>query len=289
MKTKWFVEDVWKFSPNDKDYAERFLLENDLNIAKRRLAENKSLIARCDLVKDEVSYSLNDFGFRCDDFTDINQEERIFIFVGCSFTFGSAVRKQDTWAFKAHEIISSHYPNEKIRFINLGWPGSGLDYSARILLNFCSWFNVKKLNGVFCLCPSLRRFEIPMSINTTPNIFAHHFPNINIDDDNFELMQIAKAKRDLIQNDNFCLNEAVKSVNQIKLLCQALGCEPTFGFMDNQDDRAIVDHLIKSTSIQDNLFKECRYDLTNDYGIDYLHPGPRWHSQFVEYNLDRFK
>ena len=289
MKTKWKTENVWRFCPNDKQRAESFLLENDLSIAKKRLAENRSLISKCDLRNDDVTYDLNSYGFRCDDFVDISDDESLVVFVGCSFTFGSAVRKQDTWAFKAHQEIERQ-SGKKIRYLNLGWPGTGLDYFARILLNFTSHFNFKKLDGIFCLCPSVRRFEIPLSINTSPNIFAHHFPNININDDNLELMHIAKAKNELMQNDNFCLNEAVKSINLIKLIAQNMNCDNyAFGFMESENDRSVVDALVDATSLSGNILEECRYDLANDVGIDYLHPGPRWHSQFVSANLEKFK
>ena len=288
MKTKWKVDNVWGFSPIDRDYASKFLLENDLSISQKRLKENPKLINSCSIPKEEVIYELNSFGFRCDEFEGISNNEKIFIFLGCSLTFGSAVRVNDTWAFKAHQLIQQSF-NEPIRFINLSWPGSGLDYSARVLNNFCSHFGLDKVEGVFCLCPNVRRFEIPLSINTSPNIFAHHFPHINTDDDSFELMKIAKTKGDLMQNDNFCLNECVKSVSLIKMLAEKLQCKKLrFGFMENEGDEQVVNELITATGITDQIMNCGKYDLNAGFGIDFLHPGPDWHSAFVDRNNHHF-
>ena len=67
----------------------------------------------------DLWYNLNEFGFRCVNFSTADRPG--IVTLGCSFTFGVGISNKDTFAQK----VASHYGLENY---NLGTPGRGLDF-----------------------------------------------------------------------------------------------------------------------------------------------------------------
>lgn len=68
---------------------------------------------------DNVTYSMNEFGFRSPDF---KKDKSIFLFNGCSFTFGTGILLEKTWPY----LVSSEFKKEA-EYLNIGLPASGPD------------------------------------------------------------------------------------------------------------------------------------------------------------------
>lgn len=71
----------------------------------------------------EIQYWINDWGFRCKNFSD----KPGIAFFGCSMTFGVGLSEKDTFAYQ----VASHYNLENY---NMGMPGKGLDFTALFAL-----------------------------------------------------------------------------------------------------------------------------------------------------------
>lgn len=78
--------------------------------------------------KDDLTYNLNKWGFRCVNFRQKNPRPGI-LSLGCSFTFGVGLRNDQTFAQK----VATHFDLENY---NIGIPGRGLDLLAFYLSLF---------------------------------------------------------------------------------------------------------------------------------------------------------
>jgi len=116
-----------------------------------------------------VHYDLNEFGFRCKNFS----EKDGILFLGCSLTFGVGVRREDTWT----QIVADYFGLENW---NLGMPGRGLDSISL----YCRLFLDNLIPNIKAICiymPPPGRLSIfmetklkgPEVSNTAPLELAH--------------------------------------------------------------------------------------------------------------------
>jgi len=80
-----------------------------------------------------VNYTLNSYGYRAPEFKNINWAESVVVF-GCSNVFGIGLDDNDTITSQLEQLI-------KCPVINMGCPGSAIDYSlynSVILKNICT-------------------------------------------------------------------------------------------------------------------------------------------------------
>lgn len=93
-----------------------------------------------------IEYTYNSHGFRDDEF-----DERLnYIAVGCSFTEGIGLRKEQAWPSKLAKLLGLHV-------WNLGIGGASADTCFRILDHY---INVLKPQAVFLLLPPPMRVEL---------------------------------------------------------------------------------------------------------------------------------
>jgi hypothetical protein len=78
--------------------------------------------------KDDITYTYNSHGFRCDSF-NIESKVRV-VFLGCSHTEGIGIRQSETWAWQILEKIKND-TGYNIPYWNLGMGGCGLDSIIR--------------------------------------------------------------------------------------------------------------------------------------------------------------
>lgn len=84
--------------------------------------------AVCPYNERSFGYEFNSNGFRCDEFEYIlNNKLDSIIYFGCSFTFGIGLPEEHIWTSIVHDKIE-RMEGKRLNKINLGMPGSGIDY-----------------------------------------------------------------------------------------------------------------------------------------------------------------
>lgn len=87
--------------------------------------------------KNEITYSINSQGYRCEEFNKINWKD-CYVVVGCSHIFGSGNKEEDT-------IPHLIQKQTGIKCINLGVPSSSCEHQFLNTLLLLSYTQVKKI------------------------------------------------------------------------------------------------------------------------------------------------
>lgn len=123
-----------------------------IDTKKRSLLEQNNWIDR------EILYTFNSNGFRSDEF---NNDQPGYVALGCSFTMGIGLPKEDVWCWQVGDYF-------KLKTWNLGLGGGSLDQCFRL-----ATYWLEKLNPRFVILlePPKTRFEVldnDCAINITP-------------------------------------------------------------------------------------------------------------------------
>lgn len=104
----------------------------------------------------ECDLTVNNYGYRCDDFT-ANHEGIHILFAGCSVTFPHGLRQDEGWAWKTYEKIKNKNPEINLSgFFNLSFPGWSV---LEIIFNITKYINTfGKPDFIFINWPNLTRF-----------------------------------------------------------------------------------------------------------------------------------
>jgi hypothetical protein len=102
-----------------------------------------------------ITYQCNSYGYRTPEF-DFNSTAPSIFCVGCSFTYGTGVRQEETWP----ALIRQQFPEYNVH--NFGSAGSSGDTIVRTLTNIGNLLNPKIL---LILWPEIFRFELYRSKN----------------------------------------------------------------------------------------------------------------------------
>ena len=84
---------------------------------------------------DDLTYDLNNHGFRCPPFEDIDHRKQQIMVLGCSYTFGIGLRQEQLW----HEHLRLAFSDETTQIWNLGVPGYSNDAIARLTWRFLEY------------------------------------------------------------------------------------------------------------------------------------------------------
>jgi hypothetical protein len=115
---------------------------------------------------DDIDYTFNKNGFRCDEFIDSNVR---IAFLGCSVTEAIGVKKEEGWAYQILEMIRKD-TNLAIPYWNLSIGGCGLDAIVRAYYHY---HNILRPHIVFAFLPGYRReIFVAEHIGNVP-YFAH--------------------------------------------------------------------------------------------------------------------
>jgi hypothetical protein len=120
----------------------------------------------------DIEYSFNKRGFRCDDF---NQSSNIRIaFLGCSVTEAIGIKHTEGWAHRILENIRRE-TNLDIPYWNLAMGGSGLDATIRA---YHHYHDMLRPHIVFAFLPAYRReIFIPENSSNVP-VFTNTFDDM---------------------------------------------------------------------------------------------------------------
>ena len=84
---------------------------------------------------DDLTYDLNNHGFRCPPFEDIDHRKQQIMVLGCSYTFGIGLRQEQLW----HEHLRLAFSDETTQIWNLGVPGYSNDAITRLAWRFLEY------------------------------------------------------------------------------------------------------------------------------------------------------
>jgi hypothetical protein len=108
-----------------------------------------------------ISYRINNYGFRSDNFTPNNVKDN-FAYFGCSNTFGLGVPLDHVWAHQLNKSLNGD------RFINVGTRGGNIETITYNFFKFIEIFGNPK--GVFLYIPNLTRQLKIVGINKEKHI-----------------------------------------------------------------------------------------------------------------------
>ena len=84
---------------------------------------------------DDLTYDLNNHGFRCRPFEDIDHRKQQILAIGCSFTFGIGLKQDKLW----HDHLRLAFSDETTQIWNVGVPGYSNDAITRLIWRFLEY------------------------------------------------------------------------------------------------------------------------------------------------------
>jgi hypothetical protein len=105
-------------------------------------------------INNQISYSINNIGHRCDDISKLNTSEHNVLFAGCSNTFGDSLPYGTTWDHIIYETISTKIKNLGA-FHSLGYPGGSASKIISNVFKYCYTYGNPK--EIFILLPDYSR------------------------------------------------------------------------------------------------------------------------------------
>ena len=100
---KWFLENP-QFPQNRKPNTIDLWHPADTEtLFKQNLEKYPDSVHLQNYLKNPITYSYNNYGFRTRDDFNLNEEGNVFL--GCSHTFGIGHHLEDTWVYKLSEKI----------------------------------------------------------------------------------------------------------------------------------------------------------------------------------------
>lgn len=136
-----------KFFKKFSNQTLRYHMTDNLETNLQREKELSPELKNNEIPEDEVLYTINSLGNRCDEFTE--ESELPILFMGCSDTWGTGLRLNQTWAVRLLEFIKKA-TNKKIAYWNISRCGSSVDGQYWLLKN---WINKIKPKYIFFLIP----------------------------------------------------------------------------------------------------------------------------------------
>lgn len=145
----------------------------------------------------EIIKELNDFNYRCDNFIK-NHSGKHILFSGCSVTFGSGLKIEETWSKKVYNLINKDI--ECSGYFNLAVPGSSVINQVSIIFKYFK--NYGNPDIIFLNCPGLSRFY---SYSKLDNLFFDSFYS----DDSKEMISLISYQYYLML-DQYCKSNNIK-------------------------------------------------------------------------------
>ena len=139
-----FWHQIRGFSPKLDDY---YLLKTNIDtIQKEELKIFGSTLS-------EDALNVNSFNYRCDEFIK-NHNKKHVLFSGCSYTFGTGLTKEETWANQVYKKLDKKYGCSG--YFNLGLKGNNIYSSILNIFKYCRYYGNPEI--IFINLPESRRF-----------------------------------------------------------------------------------------------------------------------------------
>ena len=190
---------------------------------------------------DNLTYDLNNQGFRCRPFEEIDHRKQQILVLGCSFTFGIGLQQEQLW----HDHLRLAFTDDTTQIWNIGVPGYSNDAIVRLTWRFLEYIRPVI---IFVQWTSFHRREYVRDDNSTWRILTNHPKFWNDGSDEYKAFLM--IHNDF--NDQYCF-------------------EKNLAFMSNLTK---AHHVIFNYDTIDNF--PCI-----DYARDEEHPGQESHRLFA--------
>lgn len=143
---------------NNESFKESKYCNNTYNWFSSDTEENYNNILKNDkndYTPEDINYKMNSYGYRCDEFNNINYDYKI-LFAGCSITCGIGVKVEEVWGYKLIEKIRNTY-KMNIPYWNIGMGAKSADYISR---KISLAFDFIHPDIVIALFPEILRHEL---------------------------------------------------------------------------------------------------------------------------------
>lgn len=235
---------------------------------------------------DDITYERNQYGFRSKEFSEINENDFNILFMGCSFTQGTGLPANHTWASFLVDRLQG-LTKRKIEAFSIAKGGAGIDSQAMYLNWLLSTGFTPDL--ILCLVPSIHRhYHVSGGNNGLWHTFSS-IPNF-VPNNNHELN--ARKQLNSLYREPQAAYKALTNMNFISLLAQSKGITmahstwcPEYdsvikksnelGF--NLSDSYVGDIGFVDLRSLDHYTVEAKGMFKQTMGRDYLHWGPRPH------------
>lgn len=179
----------WLDSDNEERWAEHM-----------KDAQSRERLSRYGWTKDNVTYALNSYGFRCDEFRD----DSSILCLGCSFTGGVGLPLDKIWPTVLADKLG-------LKCWNLGIGAGSMDTCFRFVNYFIDKLNIKY---IFLLKPSYLRFDVYESDNICKSVLPSSTFNSTHN-------LLASAKQLWHSSDQNCIQNYMKNLMAIEYLCHS--------------------------------------------------------------------
>jgi hypothetical protein len=135
----------------DMRFNKHFLSNKKFSIFKDRFSGFQVPEPFNSYIDQGIKYSHNKNARRCDDFSKETAQEN-FLFAGCSYTYGSGLPYQHTWAYKLNKDLNGE------NFYNVGMPARNFQVIINDIYTYIRLFGKPK--AIFLLLPDLKREHV---------------------------------------------------------------------------------------------------------------------------------
>lgn len=188
--------------------------------------------------KNEITYKLNNFGYRTP--YNFKRGDEVNVFLGCSHTIGYGIELEKTWPFLLNKEIGGN-------LVNLAIGGCSIDRQFR---EFYSWMNYFKIKNIFHFQPIYAREEFLTDKKYYK--FSVQDPPIEVSDNVKEEFLI-----DTFASDIHIMRKYVTNVLAIESLSHRFGCN--YYYIEE-----LPEHDKNSIPARDNMHMD-----VNGHGIIY--------------------
>lgn len=217
---------------------------------------------------DSFDYKFNEYGFRCESFTNVDDAPFRVLFAGCSITVGIGLPLNHTWAYMVKERLEQEF-SLTIPYWNIAKGGQSSDFNARTLYKVLP---ILKPHLVLFLVPPGARFEMFVEDKGYNYLQGHSQDVVGINQ-----KELIKTFSDAAQHYNLA-----KNLIMMKAMCAEYGSKFLWNgayapsasnendLLNNFDSNLAGVHF-------NGKFKESKIRAR-----DSLHPGFASHQSFVE-------
>lgn len=100
-----------------------------------------------------LTYVMNNYTHRCEDFNKLDTSKHNILFAGCSATFGDGLPYKNTWDYILYDQLSK--TNNLGPFNSLSYPGGSVSKIITNILKYCNSFGMP--NEIYLMLPDYSR------------------------------------------------------------------------------------------------------------------------------------
>jgi hypothetical protein len=209
----------------------------------------------------DITYTYNNYGFRCDNFDSWENYPYRILFAGCSMTEGIGLPLQDSWAKQVHSMICERM-NFNIPFWSVASAGAGIDHMVRYI------YNIKDL-----LKPQIIISYLPDKVRRE-RWNEDRWSAWSLD------LLVEKNTR-IMLDERFIMYQTEKNLAMLNMILKELDCY--FLYSSSMNDFKISDYVDSHRIIHRDHIPE-QYDVARDC----IHAGPKTNKIMAERAFEYF-